>query len=194
MGHVRGMRVGLWTFLAVSAAAQTQPNLTIRVVEGDNAINSIRMHRGHDPVVQVLSNTGEPLPQATVSFLLPATGASGSFGDRGLSVTVETDAHGMATGRGLVPNAVPGQFRIRVTASWRGEAANATIQQTNAEPAVRSSRSKWIVIAAVVAGGAVVGGVAAMHGGKSDTAGATTGSTTPGATITPGAPSFGPPH
>jgi len=196
MGHAPGFWVPFLTFLAVGAGAQTQPNIAIRVVQGDNAINSIRMHRGHDPAVQVLSEAGEPLPNATVSFLLPATGASGHFGESGLSVTVETDEHGMAVGRGLVPNAVEGQFRIRVTASWRGEAANAAIQQTNAEPVAKSARSKWIIIAAVVAGGAAAGGLAAMHGGKSsDTAaGASTGSTSPGATITPGTPSFGPPH
>src|SRR5215831_11413354 len=103
-------------FLALAAGignSQTPVTLRIRVVEGDNAINSIRMRRGHDPVVQVMTDSGEPLPHATVSFLLPATGAGGAFGDRGLSTTVETDAHGMATGRGLIPNRVEGQFQIR---------------------------------------------------------------------------------
>jgi hypothetical protein len=152
------------------------------------------MHRGHDLAVQVLSGSGEPLGQATVSFLLPATGASARFGNLGLSVTVETDERGMAAGRGLTPNAVEGQFFIRVTASWRGEAANATIQQTNAEPAVKSGRAKWIVIAALAAGGAA-GGLAAMHGGKSaQPAAASTGSAAAGAVISPGTPSLGPPH
>jgi hypothetical protein len=178
---------------AAAAGAQTQTNIAIRVLEGDNAINSIRYHRGHDPAVQVLNDSGEPLPHATVSFLLPATGASARFGNAGLSVTVETDEHGMAVGRGLVPNTVEGPFRIRVTASWRGEAANAGIAQTNAEPAVKSSHGKWIVIAAIAAGGAAAGGIAALHGGKASET-AATGSTTPGATISPGTPSFGPPH
>jgi hypothetical protein len=194
----RFMRVAVpFVTLLISSAAAQSPIITIRVVQGDNAINSIRMHRGHDPVVQVLNDSGEPLSNATVSFLLPATGASATFGDRGLSETVETDSHGMALGRGLVPNRVEGQFHIRVTASWRGEAANATIQQTNAEPAVKSARSKWI-IAAVVAGGAAGGAIAAMSGGKSSSAAATGGTTgattTPNVSITPGTPSFGPPH
>ena len=147
-------------------------------------------------MVQVLSVTGEPLAHATVSFLLPASGASGTFGDRGLSVTVETDERGMATARGLTPNGVEGVFRIRVTASWRGEAANVSIAQTNAEPAAKSSRSKWIIAAAVVGGAAAGGIAAASHGGKgSGTAGGSTGSAAPsGTTIVPGSPSFGPPH
>jgi hypothetical protein len=196
MGRAQGVCVPFLTLLAMSAAAQPQPAIAIRVVQGDNAINSIRMRRGHDPVVQVLSESGEPLPHATVSFLLPATGASGTFGDRGLSTTVETDSHGMAVGRGLVPNRVEGQFHIRVTASWQAGAASASILQTNAEPAEKSSRSKWI-IAAVVAGGAAVGTIAALSGGKSSgtpASGGTTGGTAAGVTITPGSPSLGPPR
>lgn len=196
MGHAPAFWVSFLTFLTTAAGAQTQPGISIRVVQGDNAINSIRMHRGHDPVVQVSTDAGEPLAHATVSFLLPASGASATFGDRGLSVTVDTDEHGMAAGRGLTPNTVEGQFRIRVTASWRGDAANASIQQTNAEPGIKSAKAKWIVIAAVIAGGAAAGGIAAMHGGSGSNpaAGATTGSTATGATITPGTPSLGPPH
>jgi hypothetical protein len=194
MGRFMGVGVPFVTLLVLHAAAQS-PAITIRVLEGDNAINSIKMHRGHDPVVQVLSDSGEPLPHATVSFLLPATGASATFGDRGLSTTVETDSHGRALGRGLVPNRVAGQFHIRVTASWQGGAANATIQQTNAEPAAKSARSKWI-IAGVVAAGAAGGAIAALGGGKSssNTPAASTGATGAAVTITPGTPSFGPPR
>jgi hypothetical protein len=182
--------------MTAMGAAQAQPAISIRVLEGDNAINSIRMKRGHDPVVQVLNATGEPLAGATVSFLLPPTGAGATFSDGGLSLTVQTDARGNAVGRRLTPNRVEGPFRIRVTASWRGESASATLSQTNAEPAEKSSRSKWIVIA-VAAGGAIAGGVvAASRGGNSgsaDSGGSTGGGTTGGAAIVPGSPSFGPP-
>jgi len=182
--------------LLAIASAHAQGGITIKVLQGDGAINSIRMRRGHDPVVQVFDPSGEPLRNATVSFLLPATGPSGSFGDSGLSLTVQTDDHGMATGRGLVPNRIEGPFKIRVTASAHGDSATATIGQTNAEAAVKTARSKWIVIAAVVGGAAVGGAVLAAKGGKSDTtAGGTTGSVSSGAgTIIPGAPTFGPPR
>src|SRR5262245_43183048 len=68
---------------------------------------------------------------------------------------VSTVNRGMAIGRGVMPNRIEGQFRIRVTASRRGESASATLIQTNAEAAASSSRNKWIAIAAV--GGAAVG-------------------------------------
>lgn len=201
MCRSRGWTFALLVATAVGAAqAQSPSPITIKVIEGDHAINSIRMKRGHDPVVQVLSGSGEPLAGATVSFLLPASGAGATFSDGGLSLTVQSDAKGMAVGRRLTPNRVEGPFRIRVTASWRGEAASATLSQTNAEPAAQSSRNKWIVIA-VAAGGAVAGGVlAASRGGSSssDTSGSSTGGTsgggaTGGSAIVPGSPSFGPP-
>ena len=163
---------------------------TIRVVEGDGAINSIRRHLGHDPSVRVLDATGEPVAGATVTFLVPAVGASGTFGDSGLSLTVQTDSRGVAVGRGLKPNRIAGPFRIRVTSSWQGEAASASLTQTNAEPLTKSSNSKWIAIVAL-AGGAVAGGaVAATRGGKStESAGISAAST-----IVAGNPSLGPPH
>jgi hypothetical protein len=197
MFRLPGVWVSLFTICATAIAAQAQGPISIRVLQGDNAINSIRLRRGHDPVVQVFDSTGEPLPRATVSFLLPATGASATFGDSGLSLTVQTDEHGMAAGRGLVPNRTEGPFHIRVTASFQGEAASASLSQTNAEAVAKSSRSKWIALAAVIGGAAAGGVVMASRGGKSSTPappGGTTGGTT-GATgtIVPGSPSFGPP-
>jgi hypothetical protein len=190
-----GIRSLAFMLAVLGASAQSQ-SLTLKVVQGDNAINSIRHRRGHDPVVQVIDASGEPLKNATVSFLLPATGASATFGDSGLSLTVQTDERGMAIGRGLIPNRIEGRFQIRATASWRGEAANATLTQTNAEAASTSSRSKWIAIAAVVGGAAAGGIVLASRGGKSDSAGGATGGSTgsTSGTIVPGTPSFGPPR
>jgi hypothetical protein len=181
-------------------AAQTPPPaasaIGIRLVEGDGAINSIRLHRGHDPVVQVLNRTNQPVEGATVTFLLPASGPSASFGDSGLSLTVQTDAKGMADARGLRPNRVEGQFRIRVTASWHGEAATASVMETNAEPSVKSGSSKTIIILAIVGAVAAGGAVAATHGGKSasSTIQGVPASSPAAATIVAGSPSFGPPH
>ena len=177
-------------FLLLAAQEQHLTRITIETVEGDGAINSIQLHRAHDPVVRVIGPNGQPLAGATVTFVLPATGASGTFVDSGLSLTAQTDNQGRAMGRGLRPNAVEGRFQIRVTASWRGSEAAATISQTNAGAASKSSHTKWIVIAGAVAGAAVAGAIAASHGGHSNTG------TTPttGGSISAGTPSFGPPH
>jgi hypothetical protein len=192
MDGLRGM-CRTFAFLMISAAvAQSQPAITIRVVQGDNAINSIRMRRGHDPVVQVLDPSGEPLGNATVSFLLPASGPSGTFGETAQSLTVQTDDRGMATGKGLVPNRIEGQFRIRATASYRGESASASLTQTNAEAPSNSSRAKWIGIAAAI-GGAAAGGIVFATRGNGSSPGGGTGASSSG-TIVAGSPSFGPPR
>jgi hypothetical protein len=193
MGRSRGRLVPIVLFVISQIAAQAQSGITVRVVQGDNAINSIRLRRGHDPAVQVFDSSGEPLENATVSFLLPASGPSATFGESGLSLTVQTDNRGMATGRGLIPNRIEGQFRIRATASSRGESASVTLTQTNAEAVVTSNRSKWIAIAAAVGGAAVGGIVLASRGGADPPAGATGGGGNSG-TIVPGSPSFGPPR
>src|SRR5215213_7849798 len=138
MGRPRGFWIPAVLLIVSQLSAQTKASLEVRVVQGDHAINSIRLRRGHDPVVQVFDSSGEPLGNATVSFLLPATGPSATFGESGLSLTVQTDNRGMAVGRGLLPNRIEGQFRIRATASWRGEAASVILTQTNAEAATSS--------------------------------------------------------
>jgi hypothetical protein len=177
------------------AAAPAQPALTIRVVEGDGAINSIRLKRGHDLVVQVLDPTGEPLANATVTFLLPATGPSGQFQSSGLSYTVQTDSRGIARGNGLVPNRTAGDFRIRVVASHAGRSASANIKQTNTEPVAEASHTKRYVILGAIAAGVAGAAIAATRGSSSSpsaTTGAVTGSL--GSAVIAGTPTLGPPH
>ncbi len=181
-------------FTSIFAAAQSSPpatGLRVRVMEGDHAINSIRLHRGHDPVVQVFTASGEPLQGATVNFLLPARGASGIFEGQGLSLTTQTDQRGMASGRGLRPNSVAGPFQIRVTASWRGQAGTALLTETNVEPVKTSHAGKRIAIIALIGGAAAGGLLAAMHGGSSGSSSPVAGGA---ATIVAGTPVIGPPH
>ena len=180
---------------AQESPATAQPGLTIRVVEGDGAINSIRLKRGHDPVVQVLDPTGEPLANATVTFLLPAMGPGGEFQGSVLSYTVQTDSRGIARGNGLVPNRTAGDFRIRVVASSGGLSASANVRQTNTEPVVEASHTRKYVILGVIAAGVAGAAIAATRGSSSSPS-ATTGSVTGslGAAVVAGTPSLGPPH
>jgi len=168
--------------------------LAIQPVEGDGAINSIRLHRGHDVVVRLLDEGGKPISGVPVTFLLPATGASGTFGDSGLSLTVSTAADGTAAGRGLRPNGIAGQFHIRVVASWKGAPVSATLTETNVDPAAHPGRSKKIAIAVIIAG-AAAGGVAAAAGHKSASS-STSGApaSAPPGSISSGTPTIGPPH
>src|SRR5437868_168394 len=94
--------------------------LRVVVIEGDGAINNIRLQRAKEPVVRVETESGNPIAGAVVHFSAPTQGPGAVFGDSGPTQTVVTDGDGRATGRGLRPNRTAGQFEIRVTASFVG--------------------------------------------------------------------------
>lgn len=183
----------LAVLLCASMALAADPGPMIEVVEGDGAINNIRLHRAKEPVVRVLDPDGRPLAKVAVTFVLPDKGAGATFADGRNTFTVMTDEGGQATGRGLRPNNTAGQFQIRVSAAFQGQTMTANLIQTNAEPAKSGGSSKTILILALI-GGAGAAGAAAALGGKHGSSSSTTpppGSS--GAVITPGSPSFGPP-
>jgi len=175
----------------LSRAADVLPR--IEVIEGDGAINNIRLHHAKEPVVRVVDQHGHPVPNVAVTFVLPTQGPGGSFEDGHNTLTVMSDANGQAVGHGLRPNGSPGQFSIRVTTSLQGEVATATISQTNAEPA-KSGSSKTLLILALVGGAAAAGAAAALSKGKGSSSSSTTTSSSSGVVITPGSPGFGPPR
>ncbi len=172
----------------LARSATTVPR--IEVLEGDGAINNIRLHRAKEPVVRVVDQDGHPLPNVAVTFLLPTQGAGGTFADGKTFITVMTDKDGQAVGHGLRPNGNAGQFQIRVTTSLEGQAATTNISQTNAEPAAGKGSSKTILIVALVGGAAAAGAAVALGKGKSSSSTTTTNT---GAVISPGSPTFGPP-
>ncbi len=192
-------RSGVYPLVSVllSGILAQQPPAAIRleVVEGEGAINSIAERRARDPVVKVTDNAGNPIAGANVTFVTPDLGAGASF-PTGNIHTATTGADGVATGVGLRPNNIAGEFQIRVTASFRGQSATAAITQTNAAPAVKKKSGGTIIaILAVVAGGGA--GAALALGRKSSTTPSTpttpTPPTTPATTVVPGTGSFGPP-
>src|SRR5579863_1959384 len=84
--------LAVWLCTVLLAAAAAPPR--IEIVEGDGAINNIRLHRAKEPVVRVVDSDGQPLPNVAVTFQVPATGAGGVFGDGHPSLSVMTDASG----------------------------------------------------------------------------------------------------
>ena len=175
---------------AVARSADTVPK--IEIVEGDGAINNMRLHRAKEPVVRVLDQDGHPMPNVAVTFLLPNNGPGGTFEDGRTVLTVMTDDKGQAVGRGLRPNSSAGQFQIRVTASFGGRAVTANLTQTNAEPASGGGSSKTILLVLLIGGAAAAGAGIALGKGKSSSSSTQTVTNT-GAVITPGSPSFGHP-
>jgi hypothetical protein len=177
--------------------------LKIEVVAGEGAINNIRLHRAKEPVVRTVDENNQPLSGVFVTFLLPVMGPGGEFPGNLRELAMQTNEKGEAAGKGLAPNQMVGKFQIRVAASYRGERANAVINQTNAEPggAANGGSSKKILLIAVI-GGAVAGGaaLAASRGSSSGGSGSTSPSQPPGSqnpagiVITSGTPVLQPPH
>ena len=195
-GVIPDLLSGLCILLLLNPAGAilAAPALKIIVVEGDGAINNVRTHTAHDPVVEVRNEEDGLVTSASVIFQTPATGASADFGDGMRSFVTQTDAEGRAGTHGLRPNSVTGPYEIRVTASFQSQTASAVITQTNAAPAeAKSSRKIWLI--GLAAGAAAGGAFAASHGGKSSNTTSSSSFPTPATgAIVPGSPLFGPPH
>ena len=177
-------------FWRVSAA---EP-LRIVVIEGDGAINNIRLQRAKEPVVRVETEAGRPVSGAAVHFTAPSQGPGAIFGDGSPTATVLTDVEGRATGRGLRPNKTAGQFEIRVTASYQGVSATARIVQTNAAPVeISRGSSKKIAILAILGGAAAGGAAFAVRGSGKSAASVPAAAAASGTVITPGTPVLGAP-
>jgi hypothetical protein len=191
---VRGVSVvlaGLLSFPGLSVAGQEPSSkLKISILEGDGAINNVRLGRAKEPVVHV-EEDGRPVSRAAVTFQLPSQGAGGVFPDGRTSLTILTDEKGQDAARGLRPNKTLGPFEIRVTASYKGQTASAVISQTNASPARGGGSSKTIAILVIVAGAAAGGAFAAKGGGGSKSTPPAPPAVT---TIVSGTPGFGPPQ
>jgi hypothetical protein len=184
----------LLLFHTTTGQAQTPTSLNIVVIEGEGAINNVKDLRAKEPVVQVNDENGAPVKDATITFMLPDSGPSGTFGDSGATLTMQTDEKGQATGRGLRPNTAVGQFEIRVVASQGTLTARAVITQTNAAPAAaKGGSSKALLILIIVAGAAGGAAAAALGGGKKSSGSSPTPVEAP-TTVTPGTPVIGGPH
>ena len=201
---MRGLSVGLACVLFLEclppAGAQETPvaKLNFVIVEGEGAINNIRLRTARAPIIQVEDENHRPVAGAAVVFSLPQQGASGAFSNGSRTLTVMTDDKGQAVGRGLRPNNLPGRVEIRVTASKGGQSISATIVQTNAALGVASAgvaagiSVKWLAIIGGIAGAAAAGGViAATRNGGAGPAGLAQG---PPTSVSAGAGTIGPPR
>jgi hypothetical protein len=183
--------------LAVPTTAQEAGagQLNLVIVEGEGATNNIRQRTAREPIVQVEDENHKPVAGAAVVFLLPDQGASGTFANGSHMLTVTTDAQGRAIAHGFHPNGVQGQFNMRVSASFQGKTATATISQTNVVAAAAAGAAaagisvKLIVILAIAGAAAAGAAIAATRGGSS-----TPAVTAATATITPGTGTVGAPH
>jgi hypothetical protein len=202
---MRGKRQGILAVvsaitlsLVFSEAAVGQTSaITIKVLEGNGAINNISRRTAYAPLVQVVDRDNHPLAQIPVTFIVPAIGPGARFSDGGTTLTVTTDQEGKAVARGLTPNSTPGAFEIRVTAVYQGRMARAIVNQTNAAPVkAESGNTRRLLIIGLIAGAAAGGLLATQSGGGGSSAPARPPAADPPVVgvISPGQPGFGPPQ
>jgi hypothetical protein len=175
---------------ALQAQVVSPPKLKILILDGEGAINSIKLGTAREPIVQVQDENDRPVAGAMVVFTLPDHGASGVFADGSKSLIVHTDTKGQAIARGLKPNQTPGQLKIRVDVSHQGATTSSAVTQSNilgTAVAAGGISAKLITILAIVGGAAAAGAVAAASGGNGTTP------PPPPTTLTPGRTTFGPP-
>ncbi len=140
---MRALAAGLACLLLFQsmAGAQEGGGLNIVVIEGEGAINNIRQRTAREPIVQVEDRNRKPVAGAAVVFMLPDTGASGVFPNGSRTLTVMTDENGRAAARGLRPNSVRGEMKIRVNASHQGQTGNASQNRRAVSCTVRDASS-----------------------------------------------------
>jgi len=159
-----------WSLLAIPVLGQSQ--LKIVVLEGAGAFNNLKLRLGRDLLVEVRDEAGRPVPEAEVTFELPATGASGTFRGGSQTQKARTDATGQARTTGFTPNDVEGRFTIRIHARKEGADGMTTIVQNNTTaggitPAETKGSSKKLWIIGLLGGAAAGGVVLATRGGSS---------------------------
>lgn len=120
----------IWLLIApqplVRAQASAAPGLNIEIVEGEGAINNLRLRTAREAIVEVQDENHKPVSGALVLF--SARGGN-PFSHAVLRAT--TDATGRVRANPLELHAKAGKFDIHVKASYQGKTATQTIHQTN---------------------------------------------------------------
>ncbi len=131
-----------------SLCAQTAI-IRLRAVEGDGAVHPAASRSGRPLTIEVTDETGQPVKEAAVSFLLPEEGPGGVFAN-GLRTDIAISAaNGRASVNGMRLNKDSGPFEIRVTASKDQARAGIVVRQfVAAGPAGASAKralpKKWV--------------------------------------------------
>jgi len=183
---------GLSILLLAPLAPADEPDLKLNivVVEGEGAVNNIKLRTSRQTIVQVEDENRKPAAGAVVAFLLPDYGPGGTFVGGSKIATEVTDSSGRAVMPRLRVNSNAGRYIVRVTASHQGLVANVTIAQSSIAGAAAISTAGII---GIVVGAAAAGGVAAVVATKGK--GSTQQPQLPAGTVGAGSGTvFGPPH
>jgi hypothetical protein len=186
--------------LAQDAPAAAVPHsLQIVILDGEGALNNIQERTAREPIVQVQDENHKPVAGAAVLFAIHGAsgGAGGAFTGGASSLSIVTDANGVAKGIGFLPNKIQGHWQMQVNASYHNLTTSTTIHESNIDKPLQNQANKpqkpqfkWpLSKAATIAGGVVVGVVVSIVAVELNSSNSTKISTGTG---TVGAPTFRP--
>jgi hypothetical protein len=126
--------------------AQSMPDnappssLQIVILDGEGALNNIQERTAREPIVQVQDEKHRPLAGALVLFAIHggAGGAGAAFEGGASTLSVLTDANGVAHAAGLLANNLQGSWQIQVTASMGNLKTTTVIHESNVPPSPQS--------------------------------------------------------
>jgi hypothetical protein len=115
------------------SVAATPMSLHITILDGEDALNSIRERTAREPIVQVEDENHKPVAGVLLLFTINGgpEGASGSFSGISSTLSVTTGPDGRGVAHGLLPNKTPGKYTITVSATLGTLVATAIIHQSN---------------------------------------------------------------
>lgn len=183
---VRSLAVPIVLACMVLTAQEPQApqKLNLVIVEGEGAINNIKLRTARETIVQVEDQNHKPVAGAVVVFLLPGNGPGGAFVNGSKSATVVADNTGRAVMPRMQLNSAGGRYEIKVHASHQGLEADAIIAQSSIAAAGGLSTGAIVgIVAAVAAAGVIAAVVATRSSGSSTTPSTPTPPTSPSGTI-----------
>ena len=126
------------SFAAPPLLAAQASALRIIVLEGEDAVNLIDKKTAVKPTVEVRDRNDLPVAGVLIRFAIRGRGAAFNNGVR--EITLTSDSLGRATVSELTPLG-KGAIEIQVNASYQGQAATATIHQTNFASAAEAAQA-----------------------------------------------------
>jgi hypothetical protein len=123
--------------LGAQEAATPPKSLQIVILDDEAPLNNISERTAREPIVQVQDENHKPVAAAAVLFAIhPAAGsaASASFANGASTLSVVTNANGVARASGLVMNQFKGTWQLQITASKDGVTTSTTVNETNVAP------------------------------------------------------------
>ena len=176
-----------------AAPQQEQSGLKLVILEGEGAVNNVKQRTAREVIVEVRDENDNPVGGAVVMFTLPDRGPSGYFANGQKISTVTTGPDGRAQSLITRLNNAKGDMPIRVNASHQGVRTSAIITQANVAGGIGAGATVGILVGIVAGAGAAA--ALALSGGSDPAPVAGPGAPPrPRATITPGAPTVGPPQ